>query len=51
MSLLSSAILRCCENLTGVVPLKMDVDTKTRAGFVQKQVSHASELSLSLVHN
>ena len=51
MSLLSDAILKCCEKVTGDSPLEMDVDTKTWAALVQKQVSDALELSVSLVHN
>ena len=43
MSLLSSAILKCCENVLEGVPLGTDMNMKTYAGFVQKQVSHASE--------
>ena len=45
MSLLSSAILGCCEKMTKDIPLEMDVDSKTWATFVQKQVSHAIDLN------
>ena len=51
MSLLSDAILRCCEKVTEDIPLEMDMDTKIWAAFVQKQVSHALELMISLVHD
>ena len=51
MSLLSDAILKCCEKVSKDIPLEMDIDTKVWAAFVQKQVSHALELTTSPIHD